>query len=80
MGESREGEGRSRKATTADIMRYIVDTYPDETTRPDRILIRQATPKLYACQITWRGDKEPEAFFLWLDGGPDVEGLEPEEE
>jgi hypothetical protein len=39
----------------------------DEERLVSKILIRQANPDLYSCQVWFEGEREPESFFLHLD-------------
>jgi len=66
VGESREGEGRSREATTTDIVRYIIRTYNDDGINVDQVRVLRASDNLWGVEVLERGSAEPEAFFINL--------------
>ena len=70
-GESREGEGRSRKATTGDIALHIRERMKSEDRVPESITVRRVTDQVYMCRVFVVGEIEPEGFFISFreDGG-----------
>jgi hypothetical protein len=77
VGDIKGGEGRSRQATTADLVRAVRAEAEDDGGVVERILIRAASPVLYAVQVWMRGDRDPEAFFVHLPDEPKASPTEP---
>lgn len=67
MGESREGEGSGREATTTVIARYVIQELRKDGYEVERITVEFVTKGLYAVDVLQRGSNEPERYFLGLE-------------
>lgn len=77
MGDSRGGEGSNRQVTTANLVRSLKNDMDDPEEEISQILIRAASPDLYAVQVYRRGDDVPDSFFVRLSEPRSNNPLEP---
>lgn len=67
MGESRGGEGSGNEVTTTVIARYLIQERETDGREIDQLRVEFLTSGLYAIEISYRGEPEPERFFFGVD-------------
>jgi hypothetical protein len=66
VGESREGEGGARRATTANIAMCIREELEQDGREPLQIQVFEITETLFAVSVFEVGSSVPEQFFFSL--------------